>query len=79
MPATIAQKILARCAENLTDLGSVKLKRMGFAPVNCPTAPNLEVLFYPSAEKIAQRAFEMIRPGESLRVESSELSESTAF
>lgn len=72
-------EILARAAEHLSELGSVNLKRMGFAPVNCPTAPNLESLFYPNAEKIAQQALAMIRPRESFILQASTFSEAAPF
>jgi pyruvate/2-oxoglutarate/acetoin dehydrogenase E1 component len=38
----------------------VTLKRMGFAPVPCPTSPPLEALFYPSAEAIAASAYALL-------------------
>jgi pyruvate dehydrogenase E1 component beta subunit len=40
----------------------VKIKRMGFAPVTCPTAPNLEAGFYPNPGTVAETAFAMARP-----------------
>lgn len=39
---------------------NVVLKRMGFAPVPCPTTPSLEQLFYPDAKTIALNAYQML-------------------
>ena len=36
-------------------------RRVGFAPVNCPTTRNLENAFYPDASKIAAAAYELVR------------------
>ncbi len=43
-------------------LGSAKTecRRMGFAPVTCPTTKNLENHFYPDAQKIATVAYRMV-------------------
>jgi len=38
-----------------------KLRRMGFAPVPCPTTPSLEALFYPNAQTIAATAFDLVK------------------
>lgn len=38
----------------------VVIKRMGFAPVPCPTTPSLEKHFYPDAKEIALNAYQMI-------------------
>ncbi len=35
-------------------------RRMGFAPVVCPTAKSLENLYYPTAETIAQAAYRLV-------------------
>jgi len=40
----------------------IKMQRMGFAFIPCPTSPPLECEFYPDAEKIARKALEMLRP-----------------
>lgn len=39
----------------------IRCRRLGFAPVPCPTTRNLENLFYPSASKIAAAAHELVR------------------
>lgn len=52
-------EIVARIAESQHSAG-IKLRRYGFEPVTCPTAKNLENLFYPNAEKIAHKVYEML-------------------
>src|SRR3954468_9557956 len=43
-------EILAAVAESdLMDGGSLRLRRLGYAPVTCPTTSSLEPLFYPDA------------------------------
>jgi pyruvate/2-oxoglutarate/acetoin dehydrogenase E1 component len=39
----------------------VRLRRLGFAPVPCPTTKNLEDLFYPNATTIAAATHEIVR------------------
>jgi len=58
-------EILARIAERLEDPGQVRLRRMGFEPVTCPTTKNLETLFYPNSQKIASMAHRLVRGEES--------------
>ena len=38
----------------------VRVRRMGFAPVTCPTTPGLESLFYPNARTIAAAARDLV-------------------
>ena len=38
----------------------LRVSRMGFAPVTCPTAPNLENLYYPNARTIAAAARDLV-------------------
>lgn len=40
----------------------IKVERMGFAQVPCPTTPSLEQHFYPDGKKIASRAHSMVHP-----------------
>lgn len=54
-------EILARVAEKSPGRRSPMVRRMGFAPVTCPTTKNLENLFYPDAQKIASTVFSMVR------------------
>ena len=38
----------------------VRVQRLGFAPVTCPTTPSLENLFYPNARTIAAAARNLV-------------------
>jgi pyruvate/2-oxoglutarate/acetoin dehydrogenase E1 component len=53
-------EIVARVAERLMAIREVRIARMGFAPVTCPTTPALEKLFYPSARTIAAAARDLV-------------------
>ena len=48
-------EIVARVAERLSGVRDLRLQRLGFAPVTCPTTPPLEELFYPNPRTIARR------------------------
>ena len=54
-------EIVASLAERMQDAPGWKLRRMGFAPVPCPTTPSLEALFYPNAQTIAATAFDLVK------------------
>jgi pyruvate/2-oxoglutarate/acetoin dehydrogenase E1 component len=54
-------EIVARMAEYPQGTRSFQCRRMGFAPVTCPTTKNLEDLFYPTARTIATAAYAMVR------------------
>jgi pyruvate/2-oxoglutarate/acetoin dehydrogenase E1 component len=57
----IAAEMVTGVVERLGgELGGVRFRRLGLAPVTCPTAPNLERLFYPSAQSIAAAASELV-------------------
>ena len=56
-------EIVARVMEELQDGKPIQVRRMGFAPVTCPTTPVLEQEFYPDPAKIAQTIHNMVRPG----------------
>ena len=43
----------------------LRVRRLGFAPVTCPTAPNLEALFYPNARTIAAAARDLVEGAET--------------
>ncbi|MDD4899952.1 MAG: transketolase C-terminal domain-containing protein [Candidatus Omnitrophica bacterium] len=61
LPCAAGAEIIARlCEKNLSR--KIKFARMGFAFVPCPTTPSLEKEFYPNAERIAIRAFQMLFP-----------------
>lgn len=54
-------EIIAQVTERLQGEGDIRVKRMGFAPVTCPTTPNLEAEFYPNGRKIAATAFDLVK------------------
>ncbi len=51
----------------------IEVHRMGFAFVPCPTTPSLEQHFYPDANKIALKAYEMLYPDRGPWLPSIEL------
>lgn len=53
-------EIVARVAERLQGL-PVRLQRLGFAPVTCPTTKNLEDLYYPNPRRIAECVHRLAR------------------
>lgn len=56
-------EIAAAVAEQLGDGERVRIQRMGFAPVPCPTTPSLEEAFYPNARTIAATAYDLVKGG----------------
>ena len=54
-------EIVAQVVERLQGEREIRVARLGFAPVTCPTAPNLEAAFYPDARTIAAAANDLIR------------------
>jgi pyruvate/2-oxoglutarate/acetoin dehydrogenase E1 component len=55
-------EIVAGVAERLQDSRSFSFRRMGFAPVVCPTTKSLERLYYPTPQAIASAAHSLVRP-----------------
>ncbi len=55
-------EIVARVLEEAGPEAGIKVQRMGFAPTTCPTAPNLEALFYPNPATIAEAAYALAKP-----------------
>lgn len=53
-------EIVAQVAERLQGARPLALRRIGFAPVTCPTTRNLEDLYYPNAATIAQDIYAMV-------------------
>jgi pyruvate/2-oxoglutarate/acetoin dehydrogenase E1 component len=53
-------EIVAGVAERLQGVRDLRLQRLGFAPVTCPTTPPLEELFYPNARTIAAAALDLV-------------------
>jgi pyruvate/2-oxoglutarate/acetoin dehydrogenase E1 component len=53
-------EIVARVAERLMAIRDVRVQRLGFAPVTCPTTPALEELYYPNARTIAAAGRDLV-------------------
>ncbi len=53
-------EIVAGVAERLQGTREFRSRRMGFAPVTCPTAPALEDLYYPNSRTIAAAARDLV-------------------
>lgn len=53
-------EIIAQVVENLQGKRNASVRRMGFAPVTCPPAPNLEELYYPNGRTIAATALDLV-------------------
>src|SRR5205823_459389 len=59
-------EIIAAVGERLGGDTAFRFKRMGFAPVVCPTTKKLENLYYPTAAGIASAAYSLVEgPGRS--------------
>jgi acetoin:2,6-dichlorophenolindophenol oxidoreductase subunit beta len=58
-----AAEIVTRVAEELQDERAFRFRRLGFAPVVCPTTKKLENLYYVSASTIAADAFSLVHRG----------------
>jgi pyruvate/2-oxoglutarate/acetoin dehydrogenase E1 component len=54
-------EIVAAVAERLQGQCELRVLRLGFAPVPCPTTPTLEDHFYPNARTIAAQALDLAR------------------
>jgi pyruvate/2-oxoglutarate/acetoin dehydrogenase E1 component len=54
-------EIVSQVMERVQGERPIQVKRLGFAPVTCPTTPPLEDLFYPNAQRIAAEAYAMVR------------------
>lgn len=72
-------EIVTRVLEQLQDAREIRFRRMGFAPVTCPTTKNLENLFYPNAQTIASAAYSLVHDNRKswtpIHVEAPELIE----
>ena len=55
-----AAEIVTQVTERLQGHRPFRMRRMGFAPVTCPTAPNLEQLYYPDGRTIAAAARDLV-------------------
>jgi pyruvate/2-oxoglutarate/acetoin dehydrogenase E1 component len=56
-------EIVTQVLEKLNGVRPVSFRRVGFAPVVCPTTRKLEDRFYPTAVDVARAAHELVRPG----------------
>jgi pyruvate/2-oxoglutarate/acetoin dehydrogenase E1 component len=54
-------EIIAQVMERLQGRREIRVLRMGFAPVTCPTTPSLEADYYPNARTIAAGAHDLVR------------------
>ena len=54
-------EIISQVTECLPAGESVRVRRMGFAPVTCPPTPSLEKLFYPNGRTIASEAYDLVK------------------
>ena len=54
-------EIVAQVVEHFQQTRAIQVRRMGFAPVPCPTTKPLENLFYPNARTIAAKAYDMVK------------------
>ncbi|MFA5140195.1 MAG: transketolase C-terminal domain-containing protein [Elusimicrobiota bacterium] len=70
-------EILASTAERLG--GGFKARRLGLAPVACPTTRVLEDLFYPNSRTIASAAYALATGDESWRPEAGDAPEISQF
>ncbi|HEV3006133.1 MAG TPA: transketolase C-terminal domain-containing protein [Pirellulales bacterium] len=56
-------EIVAGLAERWRGERPLAARRLGFAPVTCPTTPALEKDFYPDGRSIASAAFDLVKGG----------------
>ncbi|HEX3655884.1 MAG TPA: transketolase C-terminal domain-containing protein [Pirellulales bacterium] len=54
-------EIVAQVIERLQGTPNVRIQRLGFAPVTCPTTPGLESAFYPDARRIAASCYDLVQ------------------
>lgn len=53
-------EIVARVVERWQGDRPLRVKRLGFAPVTCPTTPTLEAAFYPNGQTIAADVYDLV-------------------
>ncbi len=53
-------EIVAQVLEQLQGVRDIRVQRLGFAPVTCPTSPSLEAEFYPDARRIAAACNDLV-------------------
>jgi pyruvate/2-oxoglutarate/acetoin dehydrogenase E1 component len=54
-------EIVVQVMERLQGTRDIRVHRMGFAPVTCPTSPPLEAEFYPDARRIAAACNDLVQ------------------
>jgi pyruvate/2-oxoglutarate/acetoin dehydrogenase E1 component len=54
-------EIITQVMERLQGEREIRVQRLGFAPVTCPTSPPLEAEFYPDARRIAAACNDLVR------------------
>jgi pyruvate/2-oxoglutarate/acetoin dehydrogenase E1 component len=72
-------EILARVAERSPATRPVAMRRLGFAPVPCPTTKTLEEVFYPNGRTIAAAAYALVRGEDGWAPPPGETPEVAAF
>jgi pyruvate/2-oxoglutarate/acetoin dehydrogenase E1 component len=55
-----AAEIAAHVAQYFEGHADIRIRRMGFEPVPCPTTPSLEQHFYPNPQSIAALAYKLV-------------------
>jgi pyruvate/2-oxoglutarate/acetoin dehydrogenase E1 component len=61
----VSAEIIARTAERFQGEKSVRMRRIGYESVTCPTTKNLENLYYPNPQKIASAAYSLVHANAS--------------
>ena len=77
--AGASAEIAAQILERFQGERPVRVRRMGFAPVPCPTTRSLETLFYPDSRTIAMTAHAMVRGESDWQPKAAEASEIAEF
>jgi acetoin:2,6-dichlorophenolindophenol oxidoreductase subunit beta len=72
-------EIVAGVAEALQGERAFAFRRMGFAPVVCPTTKTLENLYYPNPQTIAAAAYALVHGRETWKPERREAPEIAEF
>jgi pyruvate/2-oxoglutarate/acetoin dehydrogenase E1 component len=76
----ISAEVVSAVTEQLQGERPVRVRRLGFAPVVCPTTKALERLYYPSPQTIASAAYGLIDEGaEPWEPESADVPEVVQF
>jgi len=65
MTCGAAAEIAAQVGQHFEGQADIRIRRMGFAPVTCPTTPTLEAHFYPNPRNIATTAYQLVTGGKT--------------